>query len=266
MQYRIDHDLHVHSTLSVCCKDAEMTPEFLLSRAENEGLSTICLTNHFWDESLSCESDWYRAQNFAHISRALPLPQSEGVRFLFGCETELDCRLTLGLSEERFDCFDFIAIPLTHFHKIGFTLSEGEAESENSRASAWLRRVNAVLNMPLPFEKVGLAHLACPLIWRGDRERFLRVLSLLPNSELFDIFRTVSRLGIGVEINTRDFDYAPNEEETVLRMFRIARECGCKFYLASDAHSVSYFALAKESFARAISALDLKETDKFLLP
>ncbi|MBP3685432.1 MAG: hypothetical protein J6J21_00195 [Clostridia bacterium] len=119
--------------------------------------------------------------------------------------------------------------------------------------------------MDLPFHKVGLAHLACPLISQFDREEFLRVLSLLPQSELFDIFRRAALLGVGIEINTRDFLFSPQEADVILRLFRIAKECGCQFYLASDAHSPSYFEIAKEAFARAIALLDLTENDKFRL-
>ncbi len=265
MQFQIDHDLHVHSVLSTCCADERQTPEFILAHAVREGLSTVCLTNHFWDETVPGENDWYRVQNYAHISRALPLPQREGVRFLFGCETELDRHLTLGLARENAWKFDFIVIPVTHFHKVGFTLREEEALSAETRALAWVRRVSAVLEMDLPFEKVGLAHLACPLIARHSRTEYLRSLSLIPQSALFDIFRTAARLGLGIELNARDFDYAPHEAETVLRMFYTAHECSCKFYLASDAHSPEATVAAKESFLRAVSALDLQEEDKFLL-
>lgn len=265
MRYTFDHDLHIHSTLSTCCADAEQTPERILRYARENGLSTICLTNHFWDETLSCDSAWYKAQNFSHICRALPLPQGEDCRFLFGCETELDYRLTLGISKQRYDDFDFIVIPLTHFHKVGFTLSEAEAQSVESKASAWLRRITAVLEMDLPFYKVGLAHLACPLIARAKREEYLAVLDCLPQTELENIFSQAARVGLGIEINTRDFSYAPEEEACVLRMFLTAKACGCKFYLASDAHSVAYFELAKRSFARAITALSLTEEDKFRL-
>ncbi|MBR6530161.1 MAG: hypothetical protein IKT43_01955 [Clostridia bacterium] len=266
MQFTYDHDLHVHSCRSTCSKDAGQTTEFLLQYALENRLSTICLTNHFWDEKLPCSDDWYRVQNLKHVTQDLPLPQAEGVRFLFGCETELDFRGTLGITRENFDRFDFIAIPLTHFNKVGFVLTEEQASSAQNKARTWLERLSRVLSMDLPFAKTGLAHLACPLISRYDREEYLAVLDLLPQRDLDDLFSEVARLGIGVEINTRDFFFSEEETECVMRMFYTARECGCKFYLASDAHERDYFEKAKRSFARAIALLDLQETDKFLLP
>ena len=52
MRYVIDHDFHIHSTLSPCCKTEEQTPERILQYAQDKGLHTICMTNHFWDETV----------------------------------------------------------------------------------------------------------------------------------------------------------------------------------------------------------------------
>ena len=55
------------------------------------------------------------------------------------------------------------------------------------------------------------------------------------------------------------------DAERVLRPFRIARGCGCKFYLASDAHHPQNLDGAIARFARAVDLLDLTEKDKFRL-
>ena len=96
MKYVIDNDLHIHSKISSCSKDPEQTNERILRYAEENGLRTICLTDHFWDETVEGASNWYRPQNYKHIAAAKPLPQGTDVRFLFGCETELNKGFTLG--------------------------------------------------------------------------------------------------------------------------------------------------------------------------
>ena len=58
-------------------------------------------------------------------------------------------------------------------------------------------------------------------------------------------------------------DFADDEADTVLRMFRIAKDCGCKFYLGSDAHHPRDFQNVRTIFARAIDLLGLQESDKF---
>ena len=60
-------------------------------------------------------------------------------------------------------------------------------------------------------------------------------------------------------------NFKDEEAKTVLRMFEIAKKCGCKFYMGSDAHSPADLDRAKAIFERAIDYLELKETDKFYI-
>jgi len=57
--------------------------------------------------------------------------------------------------------------------------------------------------------------------------------------------------------------FADEEADTVLRIFKIAKQCGCKFYLGSDAHHPNWFNDVKAIFERAIDLLELTEDDKF---
>lgn len=264
MNYMVDHDLHIHSQLSRCSRDPEQTTERILRYAKENGLSTVCLTDHFWDEAVEGASGWYAKQGYGHVEEAKPLPQGEGIRFLFGCETELNASLTLGISKEKYELFDFIVIPTTHFHMKGYTLSEEEASSPASRAKAWVKRLDGVLHMELPFHKVGIAHLTCGLI-APTREEYLDVLRLIPEEEMRTLFNRAAGLGVGIELNASDMSFADGEAETVLRIYKIAKECGCKFYLGSDAHHPKDFEHTKKVFERAVGLLGLTEDDKFII-
>ena len=259
-----DNDLHIHSKISVCSNLPEQSTERILSYAVENGLKTICLTDHFWDDAVAGASDWYKPQNFEHISAAKPLPQTDGVRFLFGCETDLDKFLTLGISKERLDEFSFIVIPTTHFHMKGFTLSEDETASPKSRAEAWVKRLDKVLGMDLPFHKVGLAHLTCGLI-APKRDEYLETIKLIPSEEMQRLLKKAAELGVGIELNRGDMSFADDEKDIVLRPYRIAKQCGCKFYFGSDAHSPAQLDKSKAVFERAIDLLELTEDDKFIL-
>ena len=264
MRFTIDHDLHIHSGLSACSNDLNQTKERILQYALDNGLKTVCVTDHFWDEKVAGSSKWYASQNFDHISKILPLPQAEGVRFLFGCETELDKNLTLGVSWQRMEELDFIIIPTTHFHSKSFVLLPEEAESNQGRAQAWVRRLEGVLNMDLPFHKVGIAHLTCTCI-APTRDEYLEVLNLLPEEEMERLFTKAAELGVGIELNEDDMEFADEEADAVLRAYRIAKQCGCKFYCGSDAHHPGLFLRAKAVFQRAVDLLELEEKDKFIL-
>ena len=261
MRYVIDHDLHIHTHLSSCSGHPQQTTDNILRYALDNGLKTICVTDHYWDETIPGASGWYAPQNTAHIRQSLPLPQAEGVRFLFGCETELSRDCVLGVSPARFDGLDFVIVPTTHLHMTDFTVTGQETAEE--RAALWVRRLDALLAMDLPFRKIGIAHPVCGLI-APTRAMFLETLRLLPEAELERLFAKAASLGCGVELNADDFGFAEEETETVLRPFVIAKRCGCKFYCGSDAHAPEDFTHAIQRFERAVDLLGLTEEDKFL--
>ena len=263
MKFTIDHDYHIHSTLSACSNDPEQSTARLLQYALDCGLKRLCITDHFWDERVEGASKWYAPQNFEHISKAKPLPEADGVEFLFGCETEMDKFFTVGLSASRFDEFDFIIVPTTHLHMTGFTLSEEDAQSEERRAALWVERFERLLSMDLPFYKLGVAHLTCSLIKANDREGLGRVLNMISDETLIRLFTRAAELGCGIELNASDMCHI--DEEAVLRIYLKAKECGCKFYLGSDAHHPGTFDRCVAIFEHAVEKLGLEESDKFLI-
>ncbi len=264
MKYIADHDLHIHTRLSSCSKNPRQTPDLILEYARENGYKRICLTDHYWDELIGGASEMYKAQNFTHISSVLPLPSSENIDYLFGCEGELRRDMTLGIPRTRFDRFDMMVIPTTHLHMKGFTVSEDGSESCEERARLWCDRLNAVLSMDLPFRKIGIAHLTCRLIDNRSVEHYLSTLKLLPKDEAVRLFERAAELGVGIELNADDLRQSENHGDTAIQIFRTAKECGCKFYLGSDAHDTEDFIGVKKIFSDAIDALKLTEDDKFI--
>lgn len=263
MRYIFDNDLHIHSGISLCSGDPEQTPERILKYAKENGLKTVCLTDHFWDERVEGASDWYKAQNFEHISKAKPLPEAEGIRFLFGCETEMDKDMTLGISKERFEEFDFVVVPTTHFHMKGFTIYE-EDDTPKKKAELWVKKFEALLDMDLPFHKIGIAHLTCGLMG-NTREDFLETVRCIDGEEMKRVFEKAAAKGVGIELNSDDMSFRDEEADVVLRPYRVAKAAGCKFYCGSDAHHPDTFETVKEIYERAIDLLELKEDNKFYI-
>ena len=263
MRYKIDHDLHIHTYLSECSQDPKQTPEYILEYAKKNKLNTVAVTDHYWDSDVQMPSPWYRPQNFDNIVKAKPLPTYDGIKFLFGCESEMNREFTIGIPKKRYDNFDFIIIPTTHLQMREFTIYPEDAESNDRRAALWGKRFEALLSSELPFNKTGVAHLACTLINKASREDYLGVLDLIPDTEMERLFAKAAELGIGIELNKSDMSFSDSEAERVLRMFRIAKWQGCKFYLGTDAHHPKDFENSIEIFDRAISMLDLKERDKY---
>ena len=259
MRYIYDNDLHLHSQLSSCSSDPLQTPEAILEYAKKNGLKKVCLTDHYWDSAVEGASDWYKPQNYEHVIKSKPLPQTEGIDFMFGVETDMDKFMHIGIPKERFDDFDFVVIPTTHFHMLGFTIWENITTKE--RARMWVAKLDALYNMDIPFHKIGIAHLACELI-APTRDEFDEVLRLISDSDMERVFTKAAALGVGIEINQDDMLYLP-ESSDIYRMFMTAKKCGCKFYMASDSHHPENFINTKAVFERTIDILELTEDDKF---
>lgn len=263
MKYKIDHDYHIHSHLSSCSRDPLQTTERILKYAKDNDLSSICLTDHYWDSAVAGASGWYAPQNFEHISNALPLPEDDKVDFLFGCETDMDRHLTLGIPSERFSDFDFVIIPTTHLHMTGFTIFPEDKESTERRAALWVERFEYLLSLDLPWKKIGIAHLVCGLLNPKSRDELLKTLSLISDEDMERLFSKAATLGVGIELNWDDMRFKDAEADIILRPFKIAKNQGCKFYLGSDAHNPYVFDTAKDVFMRAVTLLQLEESDKF---
>jgi histidinol phosphatase-like PHP family hydrolase len=222
-----------------------------------------CRDEMFAGDGLAMAEEYYRLLG-EHISRSKPLPQADGIEFLFGCEGEVDVNYTLSIPRENFDKFGFMVIPTTHMQTPGFNIPEEDAKTPEGIAKAWVDRINAVLDMDLPFHKIGLAHPVCSLIAHNGAEEYLAALKALTNGDIARTFAKAAKVGIGIELNS--YDFRRKEHITlpyVRRIFDIAKDCGCKFYLASDAHTPKDLEIAKGIFEYAVDLLGLTEDDKF---
>ena len=268
MRYIVNHDLHIHSQLSSCSRDPEQTAARILDYAVQNSFTDICLTDHFWDPAVPGASSWYAKQDYNHVIQSLPLPKAEGVNFHFGCETEMDKHMTLAISDKMIDKFDFVIVPINHFHMRDFTIDEKDLAPER-RADTFVAHVMKLLNMDLPFHKMGIAHMCASSI-AGTCDESIRdhlgMFDLISDDTFREIFELAAKRGVGIELNisAEVFEkYTPEETEKRFRMFKIAKKCGCKFYLGSDAHHPASFGKSLLRFNGAIDALGLEESDKF---
>lgn len=259
----VDHDLHIHTRFSPCAGERapEQTPEAILQCAVAQGLRTICATDHFWDSDVPASMGFYDVLNYDLISGDLPLPQAEGVRFLFGCEAEMNRYGTIGLAPHNYDRFDFIIVATNHLHMHGLTCRGDEGVDE--RAELWCKRLDHLLEQDLPFHKVGVAHLTDTGIMGG--RGYLEVLQRIPDEDYIRLFRKASRRGLGIELNFNWLAVGDEDMEIHLRPYRIAKEEGCLFYLGSDAHIPARFEGRVENFTKIATLLKLDDRHKFVI-
>ena len=270
MKFQVNHDLHCHSTLSSCCGDPNQTIQAIYDRAVRQGLETQCITDHLWDSAVPGPSNWYAPQNIEHVKKgkaellAILAKRETGPRMIFSCETEYCGGGKLGLSPANFDEFDFIIIPPNHFHMVNFTRDEA-INTEEAIAELFVRRLEELIALDLPWEKVGIAHLNCSLTFReGDPAK---VFATMDEMRLKKVFSFLAARGAGIEINTSSFrDGWRQREEEQLRLFQIARDCGCKFYIGSDAHSLEGMEGMMEIAEEVVNLLGLTEEQRYSIP
>lgn len=258
MKFLIDHDYHIHTGLSSCSGDAEQNPTSILNYAKENGLKEVVITDHFWDSAVyKTDYEFYRPQTFEHIKKSLPLPQSDEVKMYFGGETEMDKNYVVGVSQKAIDQLDFLIIPTTHMHMDGFTVREGLTLKD--RAEEYVTRLDKLLSYDLPFHKIGIAHLTCPLMARGENELHLSILDSIPDKTYLELYGKIAKLGAGFELNFLPYKYKKEELPRLMRPYELAKKAGCKFYLGSDNHHHT----SKNNFSSILSLIDLTEDDKF---
>jgi len=240
-----------------------MTPERLLANAIEQGYDTICITDHVWDARVPGASDWYAPQTVEYIMKSLPLPSADGIRFCFGCETEYCGGNKLGLDKSSFDSFDFIIVPVNHFHMLDF-ISPSSVNTPEAVANLLLTRLEELQQIDLPWKKVGIAHLTTKLTFKEGNIK--DVIECVSRQRLLKIFDFFARNGTGIELNASSF--APDwqkDKDILLSVYRLAKEAGCKFYFGSDAHSVSQLFI-KDKLLPVVDELDLSMDDLYSIP
>lgn len=255
------HDIHCHSYLSSCCHDKKCLAPAIFQQAKEWGYDTLCLADHLWDSDVPGPSEWYAPQDIAHVLSSNCRDMIPGMRCLLGCETEYCGEGKLGLAREHFDLFDFVVIPPNHFHMKNFVRPEHIA-SPRQIADLFMDRLEEIGQLDIPHEKVGIAHITCGLIYKEDPPQVFKLLDEKRMRSIFDVF---AKKGDGIELNASSFT-GWEEKPEILRPYQWAKEAGCKFYCASDSHSLAGYATVGERLPAIVEALGLTEEDRYIVP
>lgn len=266
MDFPVNHDLHIHTHLSLCSQVKEQTMENILKNAEEHNYSTICFTDHFWDEAVpGAPNDFYEIQNYPFITQELPLPKSDSVRVLFGCETEYCGGDKVGVSKEKWDKFDFIIIPPNHYH-MDVPVTGRKLNTPEEAGLFFSERMLELTKADLPWKKIGIAHMTDPLIYpQGGEEGREKAYESVDFDILREAFTFFAKAGAGIELNDDSFRTEWTLTYKGLAIYRLARDCGCKFYRGSDAHGPGSLNTCKW-MTEATKLLELTEKELYIVP
>ena len=260
---KIKHDFHIHTDLSICANETATLGNYI-EIANKLGLEKIGIANHFWDSKIEGRLDFYKTQDFEHILKLKPeieKVQSDDLKIYFGCEAEYDYKHhDVAITEEVAEQLDYVLVPNSHTHA---TMPKEFYEPYQKHVDYMLQAYEDIINSKVSKYITAVAHPFCAVCCPYDREILLNMISDDTFKRLFDM---TANKGIAFELNV-DYmakfkkSYEEIEEAAHIRMFRLAKEMGCKFIFGSDAHSTTEHKTYEQLTKAFVELLGLKETD-----
>ena len=256
----IKHDFHLHTNLSLCAA-REVTAADYVANARKLGLTKLGFSDHFWDASIEGANKFYQPQNFEHILQLKPELEKlrcDDIQFFFGCETEYDpYHHGAAITEETAENLDFLLVPNSHTHMM---MPKEYYEPHRKHADFMLNATYEILNSPVSRYITAIAHpfeaVRCPY-------PNSLLIDLITDDEYKRVFDLMAQKDVAFEINVCSTHRVAQEEiDTMsqLRMFRLAKECGCRFIFGSDSHSEKGHSIY-ENASYIATLLDLKDED-----
>jgi len=234
----IDHDLHIHTTLSTCCQDPMQTPQEIIRSCERLGLRTIGFTDHVWQNPHLKPDAWYAPQGpvrFNSLNSALAQIETP-LRVLRGCEADTLAPGKYSITSQFAETLDYVILAANHFHMKRTVSQPAEFTPAGVGKHMLLMFRSAVQS---GFATI-IPHVLIPMGWISCYDRAIAAIS---DTQLLDTFHLAAAAGVGIEITP---SYLPPEGsttekwsiETPVRVLSLAKLAGCRFVFGSDAHSI----------------------------
>jgi len=258
---KIKQDLHIHTTISHCCNDPRQTVENIVDLLIPKGFTTLAFTDHIWNNPSVPPSAWYAPQDGrAHRELARTIRGLEcQAKLLVGCEADMRGVGKFGVTPEVREEFDIVLMAADHFHMgkdidlppvvTPATLAPHMMEFFRSAAASRLADV--------------LAH---PLFTLGFVELYDQTIAKISDAEFYDAFALAAANSCAIELNGSIIALIGRKgvsEESMLRVFTLAKRAGATFTYGSDSHHLSAF---DDALPRAEAFMDKLELtpDDFL--
>ena len=239
---KLEHDFHVHTHLSNCGHDSATIAHYV-AKARELGIKKLGMADHMWDSAVPGMPWWYRQtdiQNVEHVlqlKRVLEAHRGCGVDLLMGCEAEYDYPgRGVALTEAAAEQFDFIIASSSHTNN---TMPKAFYDPPRRHAEFMLQAYEDMLKSNVSRYFTAMAHPFHAVLCPYGHELPIEAIT---DDEYKRIFDMTAERGIAVEINIKCLvGYHAERTDTIaqqphLRMFRIAKERGCRFTFGTDCH------------------------------
>ena len=248
---KIDCDLHMHTHLSLCANETA-TAQNYIDNARRLGIKTLGIADHMWDDEnlpwniagdeFSARTiDWgkgYKIQNYSYICQSreeFRQVDCSGIRVLFGCECEYDyLRRRPAITVETAKKLDFIIVPNSHTH---LTMPQRFYHPYEKHIQFMTDAFMDIVNSDVAPYITAVAHPFDAVCCEYDKNILH---NMMTEEQYKECFYAAKQKDIAIEINVSGMKGLTGEQLIELpqtRMFRYAKEVGCKFTFGTDTHS-----------------------------
>lgn len=243
---RFPHDMHIHTFWSGDASKKGTVANYVAAGKER-GLKKMGFAEHFWDDRVEGAFPFYVPQTFAKVSQTrdeIKAMGDCGVELCFGCEVEYDpVHKAPALTPEIAEQFDFVIVPNSHSHE---TMPKEYYADKAKHKDFILGAFNDIISCDVSRYVCGIAHpfSLCRCEYPCDD-----LVCLISDDEFKDLFARTAEKGIALEFNIGSFmgglgrlglELEQAGDCQLMRMFRIAKAEGCKFFFGTDAHGLGH--------------------------
>jgi len=236
----LDCDLHVHTNLSLCASP-DACIDIYIEQCKRHGIKTMAITNHMWDHTVPGweNGKFYSVQDTEYVFSLrdeLNRVNSNGeVKCLFGCESEYSFQSRRpAIRPEIAEQMEVLLVPNSHTH---ITMPKSYYEPHRKHIDFMITAFMDIVQSDVSKYITAIPHPFLAVCCPYDNHLLLNEIT---DDEFKRCFDAAAEKGIALELNP---NYIKNKtlseiyEDPILRMFRIGKECGCKFTIGTDAHS-----------------------------
>lgn len=234
---KILSDLHIHTSASSCCHDAEQTIGNITEISKNMGLKKIGFTDHVWISDKYGPSSFYSRQSGEENLKLIKNARGRdwGIEVLVGCEADMIAPGKFGITDEFRAKMDYVILASDHFHMRDFVEQPSSSDPKTLGEH--------MLSFFISAAESGLGDiLAHPLFPLGFMDMYDSAMASISDAELFDACARAASKNMGIEINVCYFPDKAKKRffsiETPIRFISVAKDAGCRFTFGSDAHSL----------------------------
>lgn len=230
-------DFHVHTHLSPCAKDPAWTPAAIARRAEELGMKTVVLADHYYEQrpGFSPPPFYDKVDEACYERTAREVAALEtGVEILVSCEIDMVRPGLFTLSEAFARKLPVGLVSASHYHLEG--IEQPGERSPRALARYLLDRMIAAIEWP-PTQI--LAHPLSAL--QGSLGDLGEVLDAIGDDDFAEVLALARERDVAIELRAKVFAEDAPHRDHHLRFYSLAKRQGCKVAAVSDAHSAETF-------------------------